>query len=488
MTSPLAVLRPDGGPRIGGGHVSRCLALATALRRAGWEIALAVEAPAIPLLKGQTSDIPFVRLPDASPHGLARAVDGKADLLLVDHYGLDDEFETACRQFAGRLVALDDLPTRRHDVDLLIDYTPGREPSEYSHLVPATTLVLTGPRFAALKEAYAAARPGALARRRRGGPAQRLLVSLGAGDAIRTLETVLSGVAAAEADLDVDLVAGGGADLQALAQLLARFPRHYGLHVGLRDLSALAADADLGIGAAGVTAWERCAVGLPTILIQVADNQRDAIASLVAAGAGLSLGVADGLTAAAVTNAIDTLARDNEARRRMSHAAAGLVDGLGAVRIALQLPPPGAPIALRAATLADARLLLDWQSEPATRRYARNPAIPSLAEHIAWLNRTLDDPSRILCIVLAHDEPVGMLRFDRSEDETGFEVSIVISGRHVGRGLARSALALARRMLPFTELRATVLPGNERSHALFRAAGYRLGQDGLYRLTPGIAA
>ena len=81
-----------------------------------------------------------------------------------------------------------------------------------------------------------------------------------------------------------------------------------------------------------------------------------------------------------------------------------------------------------------------------------------------------------------------MLRFDRSEDETGFEVSIVISERHVGRGLARSALALARRMLPFTELRATVLPGNERSHALFRAAGYRLGQDGLYRLTPGFAA
>ena len=488
MTSPLAVLRPDGGPRIGGGHVSRCLALATALRRAGWETTLAVEDPAIPLLKGQTSDIPFVRLPDASPIALARAVEGKADLLLLDHYGLDHEFETACRRFADRLVAIEDLPTRRHDVDLLIDYTPGRRAADYDELVPARSVVLTGPRLVALKDAYAAARPGALARRRRGGPAQRLLVSLGAGDAIRTLETVLSGVAAAEADLDVDLVAGGGADLQALAQLLARFPRHYGLHVGLRDLSALASDADLGIGAAGVTAWERCTVGLPTILIQVADNQRDAIASLVAAGAGQSLGPADKLTAQALTAAIDNLARDDDARRRMGAAAAGLVDGLGAVRIALHLPPPGAQVALRAASLADARLLHEWQSEPATRRYARNPAVPSLSEHVAWLNRTLDDPARMLCLVLAQNEPVGMLRLDRSEDETGFEVSIVISERYAGRGLARSALALARRMLPFTELRATVLPGNERSHALFRAAGYRLGQDGLYRLTPGVAA
>jgi RimJ/RimL family protein N-acetyltransferase len=114
--------------------------------------------------------------------------------------------------------------------------------------------------------------------------------------------------------------------------------------------------------------------------------------------------------------------------------------------------------------------------------------VPSPSEHIAWLNRTLDDPARMLCIVLANDQPVGMLRLDRSEDETGFEVSIVISERHAGRGLARAALAQARRMLPFTELRATVLPGNERSHALFRAAGYRLGQDGLYRLTPSVAA
>lgn len=488
MTSPLAVLRADGGPRIGGGHVSRCLALAAALRRAGWEATLAVEEPAIPLLKGQTSDIPFVRLPDASPLALARAVEGKTDLLLVDHYGLDHEFEASCRRFADRVVALDDLPTRRHDVDLLIDYTPGRRPAEYSDLVPSRTLVLTGPRLVALKDAYAAARPGALARRRQNGPAQRLLVSLGAGDAIRTLETVLSGVAAAATDLDVDLVAGGGADLHALAQLLARFPRHYGLHVGLRDLSALAADADIGIGAAGVTAWERCTVGLPTILVQVADNQRDAIASLTAAGAGLSLGPADQLTPEAVTAAIDHLARDDRERHRMGEAAAGLVDGMGAVRIALQLPPPGAAVALRTAGLADARLLHEWQSEPATRRFARNPAVPGFAEHVAWLNRALDDPARMICIVLSHDAPVGMLRLDRSEDETGFEVSIVISERHAGRGLARSALALARRMLPFTELRATVLPGNERSHALFRAAGYRLGQDGLYRLRPGVAA
>ncbi|WP_119417839.1 UDP-2,4-diacetamido-2,4,6-trideoxy-beta-L-altropyranose hydrolase [Desertibaculum subflavum] len=488
MTSPLAVLRADGGPRIGGGHVSRCLALATALRRAGWETTLAVEEPAIPLLKGQTSDTPFVRLPDASPLALARAVEGRTDLLLVDHYGLDHEFEAACRRFADRVVALDDMPTRRHDVDLLIDYTPGRKPDEYSGLVPGRTLVLTGPRLAALKDAYAAARPGALARRRRNGPAQRLLVSLGAGDAIRTLETVLSGVAAAATDLDVDLVAGGGADLHALAQLLARFPRHYGLHVGLRDLSALAADADIGIGAAGVTAWERCTVGLPTILVQVADNQRDAIASLTMAGAGLSLGPADKLTAQSVTAAIDRLAQDDAGRRRMGEAAAGLVDGLGAVRVALLLPPPGAPVALRAACLADARMLHEWQSEPATRRFARNPGVPGFAEHVAWLNRTLDDPAHMLCIVLSNDAPVGMLRLDRSEDETGFEVSIVISERYAGKGLARAALALARRMLPFTELRATVLPGNERSHALFRAAGYRLGQDGLYRLMPGIAA
>lgn len=486
--SPRVIFRADGGPKIGGGHVSRCLALAEALHNAGWETIFAVEAPALPFLRSHPLGRKYIELPDAKPLTLAAAAGGRVDMLFVDHYGLGAEFEMASRAFADRIVAFDDLPTRSHDVDVLIDYTAGRTAAAYADLVGPGTRILAGSRYVPLKSAFAQARPAALARRAARGPVQRLLVSLGAGDALDTLRIALEGVAQLPPDLEVDLVAGGAADINALTALLARFERHYGLHIGVRDLSALMTSADIALGAVGVTAWERCGMGLPTVLIQIADNQRDSIVSLEEAGAGIALGSTETITPEMVAKALGHLIADDQARRSMSRAAAALCDGLGASRIALALPPVGAEIALRSATVADEALLLAWQNEPATRRFSRTPGVPTPQEHKAWLKRTLDDQSRLLCVVLSKDVPVGMLRLDRSDDETGFEVSIVISEANSGRGLARGALAVASRMFPWAELRAEVLPGNDRSHALFRAAGYRLDSDGLYRLPASLAA
>jgi len=486
--SPRVIFRADGGPRIGGGHVSRCLALAEALNNAGWETVFAVEAPAMPFLRSHPLGRSVIELADAKCSTLARAAGGRTELLIVDHYGLGADFELEARGFAGSVAAFDDIPTRRHAVDVLIDYTAGRTASAYADLVAPGTRVLAGSRFVPLKSAFAQARPVALARRAARAPVERLLVSLGAGDALDTLRIALEGVADLPPELEVDLVAGGAADINALTALLARFPRHYGLHIGVRDLSALMTSADIALGAVGVTAWERCGMGLPTVLIQIADNQRDAIASLEEAGAGIALGSTETITPDMVSKALGHLIADDQARRSMSRAAAALCDGLGSTRIALALPPAGADVALRSATTEDEGLLLAWQKEPATRRFSRTPGVPTPAEHRAWLKRTLDDQSRLLCIVLSKDQPVGMLRLDRSDDETGFEVSIVISEANSGRGLARAALAVASRMFPWAELRAEVLPGNDRSHALFRAAGYRLDADGLYRLPASLAA
>jgi spore coat polysaccharide biosynthesis predicted glycosyltransferase SpsG len=44
--------------------------------------------------------------------------------------------------------------------------------------------------------------------------------------------------------------------------------------VGVSDMARLMADSDLAVGAAGATSWERCCLGLPTIMLVLADNQR----------------------------------------------------------------------------------------------------------------------------------------------------------------------------------------------------------------------
>src|SRR5262245_9192375 len=97
----LAVFRADASIALGAGHVMRCLTLANALRRSGWNGAFATASAslaAVPVLR--EADLEIIELPGApegEPAALAARWPGGADLLVVDHYARDRDFERACR-------------------------------------------------------------------------------------------------------------------------------------------------------------------------------------------------------------------------------------------------------------------------------------------------------------------------------------------------------------------------------------------------------
>ncbi len=138
---PLAVFRCDGSAAIGGGHVRRCLTLAAALAEAGWARAFAVREETLAVIPGLAEAVDQVAVLDGpiedEPARIAEAFGDAWDLLVVDHYRRDTRFETACRQWAERILVIDDLADRRHDADLLLDQTFGRKRSDYTQLVPA---------------------------------------------------------------------------------------------------------------------------------------------------------------------------------------------------------------------------------------------------------------------------------------------------------------------------------------------------------------
>ena len=129
--------------------------------------------------------------------------------------------------------------------------------------------------------------------------------------------------------------------------------------------------------------------------------------------------------------------------------------------------------------------MLDWQREPGTRKFARNPAVPSKRQHVAWLTSKLADPAVLINIVLHGGEPVGVLRVDKMADEehSCFEVSIFITGARQRLGLGAASLRLARRLVREGILCAHIEAENTASMALFRKAGYKL-ENGWYRQYP----
>lgn len=475
----LAVFRADASQDIGSGHVRRCLALASALNTEGWQCAFAVrpgsQATVPELSAGEATVLELAGHAIDEPKMLAARWPNGVDLLIVDHYGRDAGFETACRGWAKRVFAIDDLAGRAHDADFLLDQGLGRVPEAYAGRVPGQCRLLLGTSYALLRPRFSAIRLGEAAKE--AAAMSRIVISLGGGDSKDVVGVICAGVVQCGLPLTVDILMGASAASQAGAQEFRPGDgQQFRVHVDYPDPAGLIAGADLAIGAGGTSAWERCCLGVPTLLILLADNQRDNAAALIAAGAAQSLGDAGSLTASAVAAALRALSDEPDRRRAMAQAAGRLCDGLGARRVAMELDLPrardGEPVRLRPARRDDGELMLAWQSQPGARRFSRSPHAPQREAHFAWFEQKLSERSCVFNIVMHGETPAGVLRLDRQAD-MGFQISILIDASHQRLGLARAALLLARRLMPDVLLLAEVLPGNEGSAALFRDAGYR---------------
>ncbi len=464
----------------------RCLALAEALAADGWETAFATGPGALataPALTGH--EVLEIDAPaEDEPTVLVDHWPGGCRLLVTDHYGRGADFERACRPWCETILAIDDLADRRHDCDFLLDQTAGRVAADYASLVPAGSRMLLGTAYALLRPEFARMR-GQTLPRDPSGPVKRLFVSLGATDPHGITVLVLDGITKSGLEVDVDVALGSSApQLDAVREKAARLPGPVRLHIDSEDIAALMAGADLAFGAGGNSAWERCCVGLPTIMLVLAENQRHVAAALAAAGATSLL---DGPcpSVANVAKALSGLASDGNRRHALAEAAAAMCDGRGVARVMMELcanivDRDGSPVRLRPARMEDGELILAWQSHPGTRKYSRNPATPTVDEHFAWLAEKLRDPRCLLNVILHEGVPAGLLRFDRrvKAGAVVHEISILVAPRLRDRGIGKAALALGRLLLPDESLWAEVSHDNAASAAMFGSAGFILGNGG----------
>ncbi|NIA69026.1 UDP-2,4-diacetamido-2,4,6-trideoxy-beta-L-altropyranose hydrolase [Pelagibius litoralis] len=487
------VFRADASAALGGGHVMRCLTLAKSLEKLGWQCGFAVNATAleiIPALAGE--DILVLdSIMAAEAENIRKNWPDGADWLIVDHYERDAGWEAGCRGWAKNILVIDDLADRPHDCDVLLDQTPGRASDDYAGLVPPGTRLLTGCDYALLRPAFAGNRQTSLARRTGAGRLNRILVSIGATDPDNHSLVALQAIAESGLPLAVDVVLGAAAPHRsAVSAQIETMGKEVRLHVDVANMPELMARADLAIGAAGTSTWERCCLGLPSLMLVVAENQRLIAERIATTGAARVISGPRDALADRIAGALRDLADDGDALSDMAAKAARICDGRGCDRLGLELVPPGQakngrPVALRLATANDEGLILEWQRHPTSRRFARNPQVPSAKEHHQWFTARLADPECLLTMITLNRKPAGVLRLDpvaapaAAPQTPAFEVSILISPEHRGQRVAEEALRFARRWQQKAVIVAEVLPENEASVALFQRAQYGPGAGGL---------
>lgn len=335
-TKPRALLRCDGGVGVGLGHIMRCLALAEALSKAGWICQFAVSQESTRLAALASAPFQVHGLEHAlSPQELFAIKNEPPDLLVIDHYEIDKDFETACNEWAAKVLILDDLPGRSHVADLLLDSAIDRGSSDYLGYVPDTCRLLLGPQFALIRSEITGRRKSMTERRQVRKNCRRLFLSFGGADRRGLGLQVLEGLESFEKRLTIDVaISGSSMHVEALEASAYASNHDITIHLDSDEIGELLEAADLAVGAAGVSAWERCVLGVPSVIVCAADNQRGTYEALIKAGAAYGVGAPDIQFAERIKTAVSKLDLNSEERSTISQRATQCCDGLGAQRVA----------------------------------------------------------------------------------------------------------------------------------------------------------
>ncbi|MES2494776.1 MAG: UDP-2,4-diacetamido-2,4,6-trideoxy-beta-L-altropyranose hydrolase [Pseudomonadota bacterium] len=492
-------IRVDASPEIGTGHVRRCLALADALDRCGADVRfvhrdLGVDVGGmLPAVYGglllARPDRASAALPgEGPPHAawamvsqqidaadtLAAIAGFDPDWIVVDHYSFDRCWHDAVRIGSGaRLCVIDDLADRSIAADLVVDHNFHPDHREkFAGRLEGRPFLLAGPNFALLGPAFERA-----IRLEIDTAVPSIGIFMGGIDVHGAALMVLDAVDASGFDGAIEIVTTGASPaLAAIERRIAGCSR-IRLSRDLPDLTAFFARHQLQIGAGGGATWERCCIGAPSILLSIADNQQAVIPCLAEQGVVLAVPERGGRPDPQELAGIIRHAVDNPALRvDLSNAARRLVDGRGAMRVALAMG--GARLRVRDATMSNAGLMLEWRNHADIRSSSRNQQVIDTGTHARWTERMLTDRRHRLLIGEVGAIPVGVIRFDALTDDC-CEVSLYLDPALRGLGLGDRLLAAGEAAaFPGRDIFAEVLEENRGSAQMFLRGGYEpVGQQ-----------
>ncbi|GED14527.1 UDP-2,4-diacetamido-2,4,6-trideoxy-beta-L-altropyranose hydrolase [Aneurinibacillus migulanus] len=348
--------RVDASYSIGTGHVMRCLTLAH-------EIKERLDADVIFLCRtdpGNMCDYIAAQgyrvYPIRISQPLQQQVDARTvqdilvqisgvDWLIVDHYSLDATWERMIRISgeARHIFVIDDLANRSHDCEILLDQNYYDDMQiRYGGLVPATCKCLLGPSYALLRPQFKEVGEKVS---RHAEQVRHVLLFFGGSDptgetekALCAWDMFLERVCKETEDcffpFHVDVIVGASNSLQERIEekcrvLNEKYPNHICrimYYCQVENMADFMINADISLGAGGVTTWERCCVGLPSLVVAVADNQVEMAKAVDKVGAIRYLGWHEEVTADSMSDALYDMFSQPHQLRLFTEACARLMN------------------------------------------------------------------------------------------------------------------------------------------------------------------
>jgi UDP-2,4-diacetamido-2,4,6-trideoxy-beta-L-altropyranose hydrolase len=474
--APRLLIRADAGPEIGLGHVTRCLALGQACVRAGGTVLVLTRALPVSIQRRFELEGIRVILLGIGTSGTDSDAKQTATLckhesctwIVVDGYCFGPEYQSSLKQSDARLLLIDDIGNAGpYCADLILNQNVFATEAMYARK-ESHTKVLLGPRYVLLRDEFRK-----WLERERPIPAEgtKVLVAMGGADPAGLTRTVIAALRELQSsDLQVRIVVG--AENRKLSQIQAEAAESgFVVETDVEDISRAMAWADLAISAAGTTVWELAYMGVPSVLLVAAENQRPTAEELDRRGSTVYVRGTSSTLTFDICREVGSLLLDSERRAKMARAGHELVDGKGAARVIEALTE----LRLRPAAAGDSRAVWEVANETSVRAASFSGKPIELVNHEAWFRAKIEDRNCALYVIENGTGHLGQVRFDIANGEAVLSIALRAGCR--GRGIGTWALTASCKSFfsshGTARVHAFIRMGNEASFRSFAKAGFR---------------
>jgi UDP-2,4-diacetamido-2,4,6-trideoxy-beta-L-altropyranose hydrolase len=492
MSRNIAIFCFSASPVIGSGHSVRCHALAQELKETGWIVKYILGKETIstvPYLISETGAI-YATYDSVSELPDILSSVGECELLILDDYSINNEIETLCRNFVNKIAVIEDIPSRLHDCDFLIDQTPGRKPDEYNDLIPSGALKLVGEKYVLLRKEFLGFRHKSYKRKKQFKKNKSILISYGSLDEHDLICKTIELINEENMDVSINIIISSASKSIEKIKSYQNNISNIKLYIDVENVAEVISNSDLAIGAAGLSSLERCCLGLPSIIIETSDNQRELAKGLAKNDCANYLGKFSEVNWKQVGKILKKIMKDDEILERLSSVSMAHIDGHGAMRVAISLLPKrctvnGDFVSLRMVEYSDKSKIYKWQIQPLTRKYSKNKKAPTVEEHNEWFSQKMNSKKCAQTIIQCNKRDVGVLRFEQNiEESDDYVISIYLDSKEYGKGIGVEALLCGRDFFPDKIFIAEIMDENIPSRKIFTKAGFKPISAGIYQSFP----
>lgn len=296
------IFRVDASIFIGIGHVMRCLTLAEGFTKKGYRVEFICrthDGNMINLIEYKGFVVHQIKLINKKNNSLKSSTNTysnwlgcsqiedaescvevlkntKPDLLIVDHYAIGNIWHDFLKKYYKKLMVIDDLADRKLDCDFLLDQTYGRDLEDYQNLVPERCQILVGSKYSLLRDEFAKMRNLSLRSRLNRSP-NNLLISMGGVDLNNVTGQILDKIKTCGLKKDTQITVVVGQTCPHIENIMHQaqgLPYKINVLTNVNNMAEIMTSSDFAIGGSGATTWERACLGLPSIQIVIAENQR----------------------------------------------------------------------------------------------------------------------------------------------------------------------------------------------------------------------